>query len=62
MGKSKLYCFSYNRHSSHIAYSILMHFFSSNSLYNFKKQKPGFKENISAPIFHYCDYELIPAN
>jgi hypothetical protein len=43
-------------------YDIIMHFLSNADLYHFKRIPNGYYENISAPIYHYLDYELIPVN
>lgn len=43
-------------------YDIIMHFCGSSDLYDFKQLRGGYYENISAPIYHYLDYELVPAD
>jgi len=43
-------------------YDIIMHFCGRKDVYDFKKSKSGYNENISAPIYHYSDYRLIPVN
>ena len=43
-------------------YDIIMHFCGRKDVYDFKKSKSGYNENISAPIYHYSDYKLIPVN
>ena len=39
-------------------YNIIMHFCGNSKVYNFKKIKGGYFENVSMPIYHYIDYEL----
>ncbi len=46
---------------SYNAYSIIMHFFSSEKLYKFKKLLNGGYVNITMPIYNYYDYDLILA-
>ena len=46
---------------SHIAYNIIMHFCSDFSLFQFKNIAGGGKVNTHAPLHHYIDYELVPA-
>ena len=46
---------------SHIAYNIIMHFCSDFSLFQFKNIAGGGKVNTYAPLHHYIDYELVPA-
>ena len=41
-------------------YDIIMHFCSNANVYEFKRYKTGYYENISAPIYHYVDYKLVP--
>ena len=50
------------RKYSKVGYDIIMHFCGNTFIFDFKKYKYGYYENISAPIFHYVDYELVPAN
>ena len=46
-----------------VGYNIIMHFCSKKRLYKFKNIKSnGIKENITAPIFHYKDYQFVPVN
>jgi len=42
------------------AYNLIMHFCGNTKVYNFKRARNGYFENISAPIYHYSDYELLP--
>lgn len=46
---------------SYNAYSIMMHFFSNEKLYKFKKLLNGGYVNITMPIYNYYDYDLILA-
>ena len=55
----------YNTHIrkySKVGYDLIMHFCGKANVYNFKRVKGGYYENISAPISHYLDYELVPVN
>ena len=42
-------------------YDIIMHFCGNSNVYDFKRNKKGSYENISGPIFHYVEYDLLPA-
>ena len=46
---------------SYNAYAIMMHFFSSEKLYSFKKLFNGGYVNTTMPIYNYYDYDLILA-
>jgi len=48
-----------SRKYSKEGYDIIMHFCGKADVYDFKRFKRGYYENISAPIYHYSDYELI---
>ena len=55
----------YNTHIrkySKVGYDLIMHFCGKANVYNFKRVKGGYYENISVPISHYLDYELVPVN
>ena len=42
-------------------YDIIMHFCGNANVYYFKQSSGnGYYENISAPLYHYSDYELVP--
>ena len=41
-------------------FDIIMHFCGSTSIFDFKQSKTGYFQNISVPIYHYLDYELVP--
>ena len=43
-----------------IGYNIIMQFCGNANVYAFKQIVRGYSENISAPIYHYSDYELVP--
>jgi len=43
-------------------YNIIMQFCGNTDMYDFKRIGIGYYENISAPIYHYLDYELVPVN
>lgn len=45
-----------------VAYDIIMHFCGNSNVYKFKQNSFGFHQNIFTPIFHYYDYELVPAD
>ena len=42
-------------------FDIIMHFCGKANIYDFKQSQTGFFQNISVPIYHYFDYELVPA-
>ena len=42
-------------------FDIIMHFCGKANIYDFKQSQTGYFENTSAPIYHYFDYELVPA-
>ena len=42
-------------------FDIIMHFCCKANIYDFKQSQTGYFQNISAPIYHYFDYELVPA-
>ena len=42
-------------------FDIIMHFCGSTSIFDFKQSQNGYFQNISVPIYHYFDYELVPA-
>lgn len=46
---------------THIAYNIIMHFCSDFKFFFFKRFNNGGKINIRSPLYHYIDYELVPA-
>ena len=48
------------RKYSKIGYDIIMHFCGSANVYHFKKSNSGYFENISATLYHYSDYDLVP--
>jgi len=48
------------RRYTKIGYNIIMQFCGNANLYAFKQIVRGYSENISAPIYHYSDYELVP--
>ena len=48
------------RKYSKIGYDIIMHFCGSTNVYHFKKSNSGYFENISATLYHYSDYDLVP--
>ena len=41
-------------------FDIIMHFCGKANIYDFKQSQTGFFQNISVPIYHYFDYELVP--
>jgi hypothetical protein len=41
-------------------FDIIMHFCGSTSIFDFKQSQTGYFQNISVPIYHYLDYELVP--
>ena len=43
-------------------YNLVMQFCGQNRVYDFKRKKRGYHENLLAPIYHYYDYELVPVN
>ena len=42
-------------------FDIIMHFCGKANIYDFKQSQTGYFENTSVPIYHYLDYELVPA-
>ena len=40
-------------------YDIIMHFCGKSNIYQFQRYKNGYYENISAPIYHYSDFDYI---
>tara|TARA_B100001758_G_C17983455_1_gene389378 strand:- start:114 stop:458 length:345 start_codon:yes stop_codon:yes gene_type:complete len=44
---------------TYVGYNIIMHFLSDEKVYQFSRSLSGIKENITAPIYYYKDYELI---
>jgi len=50
------------RKYSKVGYDIIMHFCGSSNIFTFQQYKTGYYENISALIYHYFDYELVPVN
>ena len=42
-------------------FDIIMHFCGKANIYDFKQSQTGCFENTSVPIYHYLDYELVPA-
>ena len=60
----KLFELEYNtneRKYTKVAYDIIMHFCGNSNVYEFKQNSFGFNQNTLAPIFHYSNYELVPA-
>ena len=45
---------------SKVGYDIIMHFCGNNEFFSFQQYKDGYYQNISAPIYHYTDYDLVP--
>ena len=45
---------------SKVGYDIIMHFCGNTEVYSFQQYKSGYYQNISAPIYHYIDYDLVP--
>ena len=42
-------------------FDIIMHFCGKANIYDFKQSQTGYFQNILVPIYHYFDYELVPA-
>ena len=55
----KEYSTNFRKYSKE-GYDIIFHFCGTTNIYSFQQYKAGYFENISAPIYHYSDYELIP--
>ena len=51
-----------SRKYSKEGYDIIMHFCGEANLYQFYQFEDSYKKNISAPIYYYSNYDLVPAD
>ena len=45
-----------------VGYSIIMNFFTDYNVFVFKKLLNGGRSNISTPLYHYYNYDLVPVD